>query len=421
MKTINPTDEQIAAVNIIKNWYEKGSKYFSLQGPAGSGKTTILRYLIGTLGCKTIATATTNASVKVLENSLGDDDIVCATVHRYLRLKVINTPEGSAVKTDEDKEPITNYDLAIVDECSMVGLDLWEKILSHPSETKWLFVGDPCQLPPVGCNISPTFSEVKDSLALKTIHRQSTDSPVYSLVSKVRESILDGTYQIINPEFDVEVSGAVLTVTKKTDWIKQVADKFCISSCPDRVRILTYTNGDEFALNTIIRRAVMDGAVENEFLPGEPIFIKSPIMDDDKVVLNANSRLRVIASEMKKFLCKKYYFSLPEGEFNYNHVLCETEYGEKIKIKVLSISSMADFGKYIKNRNIPWKTLNDLKAEFTDISHRYATTVRRAQGWNLKFVAFSLSELTKCRKITDKAHNYYSALTRTSDTVLILV
>ena len=211
------TTEQLKVVSQIENWFHSESKYFSLQGPAGSGKTTILKYIIKRLGCRVIATSTTNASVNVLKDALDSFNIPCVTTHRYLRLKVIRTAEGTSIQTDEEREPVTSFDLAIVDECSMVGRSLWDKIVAHPAKTKWLFVGDPCQLSPVGVSLSPTF-KVPDSAYLKTIHRQSQDGPIHSLVSKVRNSILNKKHEILQPVTDIKDCGSIITFKNKKEW-----------------------------------------------------------------------------------------------------------------------------------------------------------------------------------------------------------
>ena len=413
------TTEQLEVVNQIENWFHSESKYFSLQGPAGSGKTTILKYIIERLKCRVIATSTTNASVNVLKDALDSFNIPCATTHRYLRLKVVRTVEGTSIETDEEKEPVTSYDLAIVDECSMVGRSLWEKIEAHPAKTKWLFVGDPCQLSPVGASLSPTF-KVPDNAYLKTIHRQAQDGPIHLLVNKVRNSILDRKHEIFQPVTDIDDCGSVITFKSKKKWFSSVSSWF---ENPDdtRCRVLTYTNKAEQAINNIIRRIVMPAeASQVEFLPDEIIYTKEPIMDGEKVVLNTSTRLRVIRCDEFDFNPTSISKFLPDDEFKYNKLVCKGEYGERIDINVLCLESMSSYQSYFNSLRYSG-AVNMLKDHFTDVSHRYATTIRRAQGWNLKYVAFSLPELTKCRSETDRAHNYYSALSRASELALILV
>ena len=413
------TSEQLEVVNQINNWFRSESKYFSLQGPAGSGKTTILKYIIESLGCRVIATSTTNASVNILKDSLESFNIPCVTTHRYLRLKVIRSAEGTSIQTDEDREPVTSFDLAIVDECSMVGKSLWEKIESHPAKTKWLFVGDPCQLSPVGVSLSPTF-KVPDSAYLKTIHRQSEDGPIHSLVSQVRDCILNKNHEILQPITEIKECGSIITFRNKKEWFASVSSWFQTSD-NTRCRVLTYTNKAEQAINNILRRMIMPTeAMQVEFLPDEIIYTKEPIMDGEKVVLNTGTRLRVVKCDEYDFNPTSLNRFLPDGDFKYNKLVCKAQYGEKVELNVISLKSTSSYQAYFNSLKYSG-AVNTLENYFTDVSHRYATTVRRAQGFNLDHVAFSLPELTKCRQKPDRLHNYYSALSRASQSALILV
>lgn len=413
------TTEQSEVVNQIVNWFHGKSKYFSLQGPAGSGKTTILKYVIDRLNCKVIATSTTNASVNVLKGSLDSFNIPCVTTHRYLRLKVVRTAEGTSIETDEEKEPVVSFDLVIVDESSMVGRSLWEKIVAHPAKTKWLFVGDPCQLSPVGVSLSPTF-KVPDSAYLKTIHRQSEDGPIHSLVSKVRNSILNEKYEIFQPATEIKDCGSIITLKNKKEWYDSISNWFDDPN-DTRCRVLTYTNKAEHAINNTIRKMVMPPEAEqHDFLPDEIIYTKEPIMDGEKVLLNSGTKLTVVRCDKLDFNPTSLSIHLPDAQFKYNKLVCKGEYGVRIDLNVMSVKDMSSYQAYFNNLKYSG-AVNMMNNHFTDVSHRYATTVRRAQGWNLNRVAFSLPEITKCRQKYDRLHNYYSALSRASKLALILI
>lgn len=422
------TKEQLEAVEKIEDWFEGAERYFCLQGAAGTGKTTVIKTIIERISkyFKVVATSTTNASVRVLKDSIGNEDVLCITTHQYLRLKVVTTRDGTSIKTDEEKEPLTMYDLVIVDECSMVGEDLWDKINNYPTTAKWLFVGDPCQLSPVGCSISPTFSKVEFSFALKTIHRQAPDSPICSLVRSIRSSILANKFIISKPESKANSYGSIITTTDKKEWMSGVVKWFLEESySTNDSRVITYTNRAERTLNFLVRKFIMGEVSEQcEFLPGETLFLKEPILDGHKVVLSSNSKLTVVSSNLLMYSTNKFHFKLPSKDFVYNSVKCKTEDEDTIRIKVLSLKSVESYQDYVKmlkkNKHIELGVLNDLNREFIDVSYQYATTVRRAQGWNLRFVAFSLPELTKCRGISEKLYNYYSATSRASNRVLIL-
>ena len=232
--------------------------------------------------------------------------------------------------------------------------------------------------------------------------------------------IIEDEIIIEKPETDINECGSVITFKDKKEWFSSVSSWF---ENPDdtRCRVLTYTNKAEQAINNIIRRIIMpEEATQVEFLPGEIIYTKEPIMDGDKVVLNTSTRLRVNRCDEFDFSPTSISKFLPDANFKYNKLVCRGEHGERIDLNVLSLQSISSYQTYFNSLKYSG-AVNMLKNHFTDVSHRYATTIRRAQGWNLERVAFSLPELTKCRSRTDKAHNYYSALSRASKLALILV
>lgn len=73
--------------------------------------------------------------------------------------------------------------LVVIDECSMIDVDMGSDLLSFG--TKVLVLGDPAQLPPVfGGGF---FTEATPDLMLTEVHRQAHDSPVLHLATLVRE------------------------------------------------------------------------------------------------------------------------------------------------------------------------------------------------------------------------------------------
>ena len=240
------------------------------------------------------------------------------------------------------------------------------------------------------------------------------------LVNKVRNSILDRKHEILQPVTDINDCGSVITFKSKKKWFSSVSSWF---ENPDdtRCRVLTYTNKAEQAINNTIRRIIMPSeAMKVEFLPDEIIYTKEPIMDGEKVVLNTGTRLRIVRCDKFDFNPTSINKFLPDGEFKYNKLVCKGEYGEKVELNVLSLEYISSYQAYFNSLKYSG-AVNTLNNYFTDVSHRYATTVRRAQGWNLDHVAFSLPELTKCREKADRLHNYYSALSRASQSALILI
>lgn len=143
-------DQESFIASVAKN------RIVVLEGEAGTGKTYALKVLIGALNravpglVPAVIAPTALAAYRAAENTVSAD--AAMTVHRY------------AWFYEEDADlavaPAVNFEIAsrlrmpvviIVDECSMLGPVLLQKIFSATENgTRFIFAGDPAQLPPVG-------------------------------------------------------------------------------------------------------------------------------------------------------------------------------------------------------------------------------------------------------------------------------
>lgn len=177
--SISLTDEQEQALSIIRHWVNNPTlpKEFKLGGYAGTGKTTLLKFLIQDLHKqhRLVVCAFTGKAVSVLERK----GISAQTIHSLIYNTIENEDHTlSFVKKYKlDGQP----SLIIVDEGSMLSTELYNDLRSY--NTKLLFVGDPGQLEPVGDN--PNLM-AKPDFVLSKIHRQAESSPIITLATQVR-------------------------------------------------------------------------------------------------------------------------------------------------------------------------------------------------------------------------------------------
>ncbi|HYQ90985.1 MAG TPA: AAA family ATPase, partial [Candidatus Competibacteraceae bacterium] len=177
----------------------QGERTVVLGGYAGTGKTfTVTELLKGYLGTRPlVVTAPTHKAVHVLRGmGLPENPpaLRYATIHSVLGLQPIydvNTGEQQLRQTGPVDLP--RNALLVVDECSMVGRELYAPILraAARASAQVLFVGDPAQLPPVKEQVSPTFTQTAHQVTLTTIVRQARDHPLLALATQLRET-LDG-------------------------------------------------------------------------------------------------------------------------------------------------------------------------------------------------------------------------------------
>jgi hypothetical protein len=204
VKNFSYTEQQAVEVKEIIKFLYNGSQYsYGLYGFAGSGKTTMITQLLGgllkdRLINSVVFTAPTNKAVNVMESKLfnylvqlalnypeleinnGDSlekileqlekvniNIDFLTIHKLLDYKNDFGVKGNRVFIKGSNLKLPKYDLIIVDECSMIPIqiiiDLYEEIHKQSIDNykripKLIFVGDPAQLPPVNEQVSIIFS-----------------------------------------------------------------------------------------------------------------------------------------------------------------------------------------------------------------------------------------------------------------------
>lgn len=217
------TKGQDAALLEISRWLklkevDESNWMITLDGPAGSGKTTLIKHLIDSLDIKPTCCAPTGKAASVLGRKL---TIPVRTVHQ-----VLYQPTGKSMETLDklieakvaavaDNEPVAvikkldtaisqemdrlnamrvnfavkaNLDvlrnrLVIIDESSMVSKKMLEDF--QRTGCRALFVGDSHQLPPV--NSEPWFNNREHDVRLTEIMRQALDSPIIRLSIQIRE------------------------------------------------------------------------------------------------------------------------------------------------------------------------------------------------------------------------------------------
>lgn len=188
--------EQLEALGAMMDFLNEYETAFGLFGYAGTGKSTVLSYLSKTealLYRKPVMAAPTHKAVGVLQNMAQQHDTgfrTFATVHKLLSMKPctdyetgqrmfmpsVQLPDGTF---DWLNAPISQYDVIIVDECSMLGRNIyaWLMEAARTLQIQVIFVGDPKQLPPVkeeNVNNGKSYSFNTENYALlKTIERFS--------------------------------------------------------------------------------------------------------------------------------------------------------------------------------------------------------------------------------------------------------
>ncbi|MCL2158078.1 MAG: ATP-dependent RecD-like DNA helicase, partial [Oscillospiraceae bacterium] len=153
------------------------SGVFVLTGGPGTGKTTVIKAIIGVFSQqnkKIALAAPTGRAAKRMTQATGME---AKTIHRMLEMSYQNEIEPIFEKNEDD--PL-DFDVVIIDETSMVDIYLLKALLKaiNPG-TKLIFIGDSDQLPSVGPgNVLGDLirSNIFSMVRLDTIFRQAKES-----------------------------------------------------------------------------------------------------------------------------------------------------------------------------------------------------------------------------------------------------
>ncbi len=190
MSSITLTQSQQRVFNALKAFLKGDDRIFVLSGYAGTGKTTLMRFLVEHLVAvkrNFVLLASTGRAASVLSHCVGAA-VPASTIHSHIyTFNGFNQSVDDIVETKEEfsgqlfldfKPAVRDSDgtsvVYLVDEASMIGDEpsadvvqarfgsgkLLTELLDYDKspKSKFVFVGDPCQLPPVSQVFSPALS-----------------------------------------------------------------------------------------------------------------------------------------------------------------------------------------------------------------------------------------------------------------------
>lgn len=265
-----PNSDQSIAIRHAEDWLtgNSGKQTFSLSGLAGTGKSSLvptLVHLARSLGYSPkVATPTGKAAcvVNAKLRAAGLGGRIADTIHS-LAYRPVGSKKDETRKDHLGREihnPIferSEFDaqLVFVDEASMVSEKVYSRLMDNP--TKYFFIGDYGQLPPVGDgDISPTLRN--PDYTLTEIVRQAVDSPIRKLAYAVREG-----YPLSTPTEGIPYIRLPSTAAVAESFHKGGGDM-----------LIAATNKVRHAMNQHFR--VLQGYADKpHFSPGEKIIITS--------------------------------------------------------------------------------------------------------------------------------------------------
>ncbi|RYZ24820.1 MAG: DUF2075 domain-containing protein, partial [Chitinophagaceae bacterium] len=225
---LSPGQEE--ALTKLEAFLTSSAHIFMLKGYAGSGKTTILKGLVDYLNAiekGVVLMAPTGRAAKVIREKTGKEAYtVHKSIYSYEDLVEVKNSESFyyyfKIRNNDD----VHNKIFIVDEASMLSdaksegeffrfgtgylltdLFTYTRIKTGTANTKIIFVGDPCQLPPVNDNSSKAFDTAYlqekfgvcvEEAEMKEVKRQGGGSGILNAAARIRKSISSGFFNDFN-------------------------------------------------------------------------------------------------------------------------------------------------------------------------------------------------------------------------------
>jgi len=173
------TTKQQQGLDAVLTKYRNHQKYAVISGYAGTGKSTLVRFIIEALDVEEdkVAYATFTGKAAEVLRKKGNKNAM--TLHRLL-YDSFPRPGGGFIRKPKMS---LDYTIIVVDECSMVPKSMIDMLLKH--KVFVIFLGDPGQLPMIDKTESHDLLDHPD-VFLDQIMRQAAESEIIQLTMKIR-------------------------------------------------------------------------------------------------------------------------------------------------------------------------------------------------------------------------------------------
>ena len=357
-----------------------------ITGGPGTGKTTVLKYLLKILNRLKFITdnsdvcllAPTGRAASRMTDSV-NGEYISTTIHSRLMIS-----EGGSI----DENALDGVKVLVVDEASMIDNKIFALLTrALPYDCKFIIVGDSHQLPSVGAG-NVLFELIKSKVipitTLEIIYRQSGTSPIAENADLIRQGIFNLHYkddfQFVSADTPAECAEAIKNIFMKKVSKQGISEVQVL--CPMR------KNGDASvdAINALIQQAY------NPHTEGKAEITRQKVTYrvGDKVMNTKNNY---------------------EQEW-----VCGNEKGEGIfNGEIGYIEEITDEDTVIIN--FDGRVCEIDITDLSNINLAYATTIHKSQGSEFKTV---IMPFHKSFYIMLKRNLLYTGVTRAKDECIIV-
>jgi ATP-dependent exoDNAse (exonuclease V) alpha subunit len=308
-------------------------------------------------------TATTNKAASLL----GEGATTTAKLLGLIPDKCMKTGEMKLKKT---KKSMMQHNTTItVDEASMASDELIEFIDGQTKDSKIIYVGDCCQLKPVGSKHSPVFDAGYPTVSLHEPVRQHPDSSLYKLCHQLR-GIVQGD------SLAPMVKGEGIHYLTPVEAAKKAKELFHLGMSTDSALIICYQNKQVKAYNAYIRDFLGN---TGEWKVGEMLTVRNFVTNPYTKKAVSPAEYKIVVEDVSQ-------------TDNDNVYLVTAGTGEEYQVYRGDIAVAIKWAA----RNKDWPKYFSLKEHYADLRCAYAGTIFTAQGSSYDDVIIDLTDLATC-------------------------
>lgn len=427
VKRVTPNKGQQEALDLMKKFLkDKVAKEFCLNGPGGTGKTTIVKELFlkedkKNLGNFYVPNTVIGVTVShkarlVLHKHIHNSITYAAAVNLMIDYdewgEMIFIPKSKEFKQSK----LFQYKYIIFDECSMISEEMRE--ILHKScrpDAKIIYLGDDCQLPPIKNGQgdydpdadSPTFS-IQWQYTLVEKMRQDDDDHIAKLGDETRMHIKGdralGWMSNIKTNFNKDTN-------KGFSWSNEasVISSFIRNYNDGKdVRIVAYRNKRIDYLNAQIRGILFPETCEERFVPGELIVGNEQYSPEEDIIFFNGEDMIVESCEISTMVDVRCHRVWIKGKDKPLYIPTDDDEG------ITEYNSRIAYLKKKAMKSKIWADYMDFKSQFASVSYGYAVTLYKIQGSTLHGVYVDVSDIFGVKPLTAKRklQSFYTGVSR---------
>ncbi len=464
--TLTATQQRV--LDHMLRFIDSSQQVFILTGYAGTGKTTMMNAFVAELAKRDvqhILMASTGRAAKILSNranckattvhsniyTFNDFNRDISKMAEQLEKQQLMESDGQLLLqfTPMSIEPTAQKHIYIIDEASMISDEedrnptqalfgsgrVLHDLLTYDPSGKFHFVGDECQLPPIGQPFSPALSPqyFREKFNIEAVHyqltqimRQQSDNDIIVAANKIRQLYQDppqvkwGKFPLRNRKH-VRLYPSQLQLLNA--YIRNIKDNGFNSAT-----LICGTNRLCLSLTNLIRPSL--GFNQPVLMPGELLLVTqnnclSGLMNGDLVkVLQLGTRkrragltfLEVEVEELfthrvvKQMLIEDILYSSQPNLKQYDQQALFIDYYHRMKDRRISHKSQV-----FKDFMLTDPYLNAIRAVFG-----YALTCHKAQGGEWKDVYLDIPRKFSFETNKPEYQWVYTAVTRAADQLHIV-